>query len=121
MYLSCVVFLRRPRYEWDLLAARSVWAFGPERDGPNVLLDDTLPSEVDKGLMNAVRDSIVQVRLGLQLSRPLELLMCIVFILTLQPSLAHNMHCKPEETIQRKQSPRHSLHPSSFVTSQSFH
>jgi U5 small nuclear ribonucleoprotein component len=38
-----------------------VWAFGPERNGPNLLLDDTLSSEVDKGLVAAVRDSIVQV------------------------------------------------------------
>ncbi|KAL3652079.1 hypothetical protein CASFOL_001760 [Castilleja foliolosa] len=28
--------------------------------GPNILLDDTLSSEVDKGLLNACRDSIVQ-------------------------------------------------------------
>eukprot|EP00899_Mesostigma_viride_P009923 jgi/Mesvir1/18932/Mv25784-RA.3 len=48
------------RYDWDLLAARSIWAFGPDRQGPNVLLDDTLPSEVDKSLLNAVKDSIVQ-------------------------------------------------------------
>eukprot|EP00884_Botryococcus_braunii_P000125 jgi/Botrbrau1/10112/Bobra.20_2s0019.1 len=48
------------KYDWDLLAARSIWAFGPDRDGPNILLDDTLPSEVDKNLLNAVRDSIVQ-------------------------------------------------------------
>ena len=34
------------KYDWDLLAARSIWAFGPERQGPNILLDDTLPSEV---------------------------------------------------------------------------
>lgn len=47
---------------WDILAARSVWAFGPERAGPNVLLDDTLPADVDKKLLNAVRESIVQVR-----------------------------------------------------------
>ncbi|KNA17654.1 hypothetical protein SOVF_077950 [Spinacia oleracea] len=48
------------KYEWDLLAARSVWAFGPDKQGPNILLDDTLPSEVDKNLLNAVKDSIVQ-------------------------------------------------------------
>jgi U5 small nuclear ribonucleoprotein component len=85
------------KYDWDLLAARSIWAFGPDKQvvpwclcifstkfmrgisisfltydflvlyllccfeqGPNVLLDDTLPSEVDKGLLNAVKDSIVQ-------------------------------------------------------------
>lgn len=40
----------------------SVWAFGPTVDGPNLLLDDTLAGEVDKGLLAAVRDSIVQVR-----------------------------------------------------------
>lgn len=34
------------KYEWDLLASRSIWAFGPEESGPNVLLDDTLPSQV---------------------------------------------------------------------------
>lgn len=48
------------KYDWDLLAARSIWAFGPDRAGPNVLLDDTLPSEVDKALLGAVRESIVQ-------------------------------------------------------------
>jgi 116 kDa U5 small nuclear ribonucleoprotein component len=48
------------RYDWDLLAARSVWAFGPERSGPNAFLDDTLPEETDKKLLAAVRDSIVQ-------------------------------------------------------------
>ena len=39
--LSCV-----RRYKWDLLAARSVWAFGPDNNGPNVLCDDSLPTEV---------------------------------------------------------------------------
>ncbi|KAL3618580.1 hypothetical protein CASFOL_037662 [Castilleja foliolosa] len=48
------------KYDWDLLAARSIWAFGPDKQGPNILLDDTLSSEVDKGLLNACRDSIVQ-------------------------------------------------------------
>jgi U5 small nuclear ribonucleoprotein component len=33
-------------YGWDKLAARSIWAFGPEEAGPNVLQDDTLPTEV---------------------------------------------------------------------------
>lgn len=49
------------KYDWDLLAARSIWAFGPDRQGPNILLDDTLPQEVDKSLLGAVRESIVQV------------------------------------------------------------
>ncbi|XP_044763809.1 116 kDa U5 small nuclear ribonucleoprotein component [Coccinella septempunctata] len=48
------------KYDWDLLAARSIWAFGPDVTGPNILVDDTLPSEVDKGLLSSVKDSIVQ-------------------------------------------------------------
>lgn len=48
------------KYDWDLLAARSIWAFGPDTTGPNVLLDDTLPSEVDKQLLGTVRESLVQ-------------------------------------------------------------
>ena len=47
-------------YDWDILAARSVWAFGPDTRGANVLMDDTLPSETDKGMLQAVRGSIVQ-------------------------------------------------------------
>ncbi|CAD5332649.1 unnamed protein product [Arabidopsis thaliana] len=50
----------RTKYDWDLLAARSIWAFGPVKQGPNMLLDDTLPTEVDRNLMMAVKDSIVQ-------------------------------------------------------------
>lgn len=49
------------KYEWDILAARSVWAFGPEPStGPNILVDDTLPEEVDKKLLRTLKDSIVQ-------------------------------------------------------------
>ncbi|MEW5309265.1 MAG: hypothetical protein WDW38_001161 [Sanguina aurantia] len=48
------------KYDWDLLAVRGLWAFGPETQGPNVLMDDTLSGETDKGLLNAVRESIVQ-------------------------------------------------------------
>lgn len=44
-----------------MLAARSIWAFGPDTTGPNILVDDTLPSEVDKALLGSVKDSIVQV------------------------------------------------------------
>ena len=35
------------KYDWDLLAARSIWGFGPDATGPNILVDDTLPSEVN--------------------------------------------------------------------------
>lgn len=50
----------RTKYEWDALAARSVWAFGPTEQGPNILLDDTLPVDVDKELLGTVRGSVVQ-------------------------------------------------------------
>lgn len=48
------------QYDWDALAARSVWAFGPDQNGPNVLVDDTLPGEVDKSLLYAVKQAITQ-------------------------------------------------------------
>lgn len=47
-------------YGWDKLASRSIWAFGPDEMGPNILQDDTLPSQVDKKLVNTVRDTIRQ-------------------------------------------------------------
>jgi U5 small nuclear ribonucleoprotein component len=47
-------------YDWDILAARNIWAFGPDDNGPNVLINDTLPSETDKKLLYSVKDSIVQ-------------------------------------------------------------
>jgi U5 small nuclear ribonucleoprotein component len=51
----------RERFEWDVLAARSIWAFGPEPlTGPNILVDDTLPEETNKALLSSVRDSVVQ-------------------------------------------------------------
>ncbi|QRV80203.1 Elongation factor Tu GTP binding domain [Ceratobasidium sp. AG-Ba] len=48
------------RYQWDLLASRAVWAFGPDEQGPNVLLDDTLPSQVDKKMLGTVKEHIKQ-------------------------------------------------------------
>lgn len=48
------------KHGWDALAARSLWAFGPDAQGPNLLLDDTLPGEVDKKLLAAVKASITQ-------------------------------------------------------------
>ncbi|KAH8596588.1 U5 small nuclear ribonucleoprotein component [Bisporella sp. PMI_857] len=47
-------------YGWDLLASRNIWAFGPDDLGPNILQNDTLPSEVDKQLLNSVKDTIRQ-------------------------------------------------------------
>ncbi|KAG8849329.1 hypothetical protein FRB96_000865 [Tulasnella sp. 330] len=48
------------KYQWDLLASRSIWAFGPDDKGTNILLDDTLPSQVDKKLVIAVKEHIKQ-------------------------------------------------------------
>ncbi|KAF1743702.1 hypothetical protein MXB_5574, partial [Myxobolus squamalis] len=48
------------KHNWDVLAARSIWAFGPDYKGPNILVDDTLPGEVNKGLLNSVKDYIIQ-------------------------------------------------------------
>ncbi|ORX70652.1 elongation factor Tu GTP binding domain-containing 2 [Linderina pennispora] len=47
-------------YGWDILAGRSIWAFGPGPQGPNMLSDDTLPGETDKALLRSVRDSVKQ-------------------------------------------------------------
>ncbi|KAJ2724497.1 hypothetical protein GGI07_001928 [Coemansia sp. Benny D115] len=45
---------------WDTLAARSIWAFGPGPEGPNVLNDDTLPAETNKQRLRGARDAIRQ-------------------------------------------------------------
>ncbi|KAI8318873.1 116 kDa U5 small nuclear ribonucleoprotein component-like protein [Martensiomyces pterosporus] len=47
-------------YGWDILAGRSIWAFGPGENGPNMLSDDTLPGETDKARLRSVRDLIKQ-------------------------------------------------------------
>ena len=47
-------------YKWDILASRGIWAFGPDDHSSNILIDDTLPDEVDKKLLYSVKDSIVQ-------------------------------------------------------------
>ncbi|KAI9842376.1 MAG: hypothetical protein M1837_007296 [Sclerophora amabilis] len=42
-------------YDWDLLASRSIWAFGPDEMGSNILQDDTLPPQVGTpGLLGAL-------------------------------------------------------------------
>ena len=53
------LFLER-KYGWDELAAASLWAFGPGEQGPNALVDDTLPPDVDKGVLARVRRFVVQ-------------------------------------------------------------
>lgn len=46
-------------YGWDKLTAYSVWAFGPNRVGPNTIIDYSIGSETDKKTLAACRDSIV--------------------------------------------------------------
>ncbi|KIR29756.1 U5 small nuclear ribonucleoprotein component [Cryptococcus deuterogattii 99/473] len=48
------------KYQWDLLASRNIWAFGPDENGPNALINDTLPSEVDSKLLSSVKESVKQ-------------------------------------------------------------
>ena len=47
-------------YDYDLLASRNIWAFGPEDVGPNILQNDTLPAEVDTKILRSVRDGLRQ-------------------------------------------------------------
>ncbi|TKX27178.1 pre-mRNA-splicing factor cwf10 [Elsinoe australis] len=47
-------------YGYDLLASRNIWAFGPDDMGPNILQNDTLPSDVDQKTLRSVRDTIRQ-------------------------------------------------------------
>lgn len=47
-------------YKWDLLTSRSIWAFGPDKIGTNILLDYSLPSETDKEMLYSIKDYIVQ-------------------------------------------------------------
>lgn len=47
------------KFNWDILASTNLWAFGAEENGPNVLINDILPYELDPSL-NDSRSSIVQ-------------------------------------------------------------
>ncbi|CAI6090378.1 unnamed protein product [Clonostachys chloroleuca] len=49
------------KHGWDKLAARTIWAFGPDDMGPNILQNDTLlTSAEEKKLLNTVKESIRQ-------------------------------------------------------------
>ena len=43
------------KYEWDVTEARKIWCFGPEGNGPNMVVD------VTKGVqyLNEIKDSVV--------------------------------------------------------------
>ena len=47
-------------YGYDILASRNIWAFGPDDKSPNILQNDTLPSEVDQKLLRGVKETIRQ-------------------------------------------------------------
>lgn len=46
-------------FKWDELTASSMWAFGPDMSGPNILIDYTIDDEVNKDLLSSSRDKIV--------------------------------------------------------------
>jgi U5 small nuclear ribonucleoprotein component len=48
------------KYDWDILAARNIWAFGPEENGGNMLINDTISGEVDGKLLESIRDGVKQ-------------------------------------------------------------
>lgn len=45
-------------FDWDILASRNVWSFGPGKFGPNLLMNDTLPSEVDRNALDECKETI---------------------------------------------------------------
>ena len=47
------------KYNWDALGVRSIWAFGPEQNGPNILVNEVL-DPTEKKSVASVRDSVVQ-------------------------------------------------------------
>lgn len=50
----------RDNYHWDSLAAKSVWHIGPCKRSSAILVDDTLPSEVDKKALNELKSTIIR-------------------------------------------------------------
>ena len=51
----------RQKYNWDLLASKSVWAFGPYDKGPNILMNDTLINSNNvNSEFHQVKNSVVQ-------------------------------------------------------------
>lgn len=46
-------------FDWDELTASSVWAFGPQKTGSNMLIDYTIEGEVDKQKLNMLKGPIV--------------------------------------------------------------
>lgn len=51
------------KYNWDILASRTIWAFGPDENSPNILMNDTLPSEVFLALIRRIKNCCFQLRI----------------------------------------------------------
>ncbi|EFA79966.1 U5 small nuclear ribonucleoprotein subunit [Heterostelium album PN500] len=48
------------KYGWDLLAANNIWAFGPDTYGPNVLINDTFSTEINRSHLMSISESVVR-------------------------------------------------------------
>ncbi|SBT33876.1 U5 small nuclear ribonuclear protein, putative [Plasmodium ovale wallikeri] len=55
-----VISLLTNKHKWDMLSIRSIWAFGPEMNSPNILVDDSLYNETNKENLYAVKENIIQ-------------------------------------------------------------
>ncbi|SBS84218.1 U5 small nuclear ribonuclear protein, putative [Plasmodium malariae] len=55
-----VISLLTDKHNWDILSIRSIWAFGPENNSPNILLDYSLYKETNKENLYSVKDNIIQ-------------------------------------------------------------
>lgn len=56
-----IVLLLREKFGWNLLATRSILAIGPhEKYGPNILLNDILPTHEAYEQINLIKDALIQ-------------------------------------------------------------
>ncbi|CAA9987669.1 U5 small nuclear ribonuclear protein, putative [Plasmodium knowlesi strain H] len=55
-----VISLLRDKHNWDMLSIRSIWAFGPENNSPNILVDDSLYKETNKENLYSIKENIIQ-------------------------------------------------------------
>ena len=52
--------LLQSKYNWDLLEARNLWSLGPDSLlGPNVLIEDCIPSVTDKAAVASIKQSLI--------------------------------------------------------------
>lgn len=47
-------------FNWDILAARSIWALGPESNPSNMFLNDSIPEDTDQEILGKIKGSITQ-------------------------------------------------------------